>query len=150
MSISLETLAIGWSAERATPGEIAMLRNLANKLAAARRAREESDDRRLIAAFQLGAYKMSRAPLLTRAIRDLWLLAGPYMHLLYPTYIARVDQSWRRRLCDALEARDAEAARREIDRDLRKALTYIAGRANADDRIGLRVNLQHDPGNRKP
>jgi hypothetical protein len=58
------------------------------------------------------------------------------MNLLYPDYIGspRGPES-RARIIKALQARDAAAARREIESDVRRALSYVADLADAAGNI---------------
>ena len=66
-----------------------------------------------------------------RVIEGLWLQTGPYMNLLYPDFISRPQgPQTRARIIRALQARDAVAARREIENDIDRALSYIADLAD--------------------
>jgi DNA-binding GntR family transcriptional regulator len=107
MRIALETLAIRLAAERIHADEVARLRTLAAELATARRAGDHEADCAPITRFQLGAYSGAHAPILQRAIGDLWLMTEQYLQLLYPGYVAMVPPGWRERLCDALAQRDS-------------------------------------------
>ena len=58
------------------------------------------------------------------------------MNLLYPEFIAGAGGPARRlRVIEALAARDSVAARREIENDVHKTLTYVADLADAAGNI---------------
>lgn len=68
-------------------------------------------------------------PALLKIIGSLWLRTGPYLKLLFPDYIAKARErrgDWRERICSAVERRDAQAVRYEIEQDIAEALGYIA------------------------
>jgi DNA-binding GntR family transcriptional regulator len=73
---------------------------------------------------------------LLRLIEGLWLQTGPYMNLLYPDFISSSrGPAGRQRLIEALEVRDATAARREMETDIRRALSYVADLADENGNI---------------
>jgi hypothetical protein len=58
------------------------------------------------------------------------------MNLLYPDFIASPrGPETRTRVIRALQAHDAVAARREIENDIRRALSYVANLADEDGNI---------------
>lgn len=132
--ITVEGLAVARAALRVTAAEIREIKRIAARLQAARAKGDVPNDMANIRAFHLAVYSASAMPTLTRIIENLWLRTGPYLRLLYPGYIASVQErrgDWRARLYSALERHDAEAARDEIERDLTDALTYLANLADA-------------------
>jgi len=63
-------------------------------------------------------------------IEGLWLQTGPYMNLLYPDYIGSPRGRRPARIIRALHAHDAATARREVENDIRRALSYVADLAD--------------------
>lgn len=133
---ALEGLAAAKAAEVATRAEVAELRRIAREILEHRRRGDEVGDREKVRAFHFAVYAISDQPTLLRVIEGLWLQTGPYMNLLYPEFIASAGGPARRlRVIEALAARDSVAARREIENDVHKTLTYVAGLADAAGNI---------------
>lgn len=127
--VAVEGLAAARAAERISQKDAHRLRKVAAELAIARSSGDIALDVAKQAEFQFGVYRASDMPNLVRTIEGLWLRTGPYLKLLFPGYIATLPQrrgDWRRRLCSALEAHDADRARREIEDDINQALDYLA------------------------
>jgi hypothetical protein len=60
------------------------------------------------------------------------------MNLLYPDFVSRPHgPQGRANIIRALQARDAAAARREIENDIDRALSYVADLADDDGNIAL-------------
>ena len=136
MRVALEGLATAKAAELATKAEIAQLRGIARQILVYRRKGDQVGDRERVRAFHFAVYAIARQPTLLRVIEGLWLQTGPYMNLLYPEFIATAGGPARRmRIIEALAARDGVAARREIENDVHKTLTYVAGLADAAGNI---------------
>ncbi|OJU36052.1 MAG: hypothetical protein BGN99_25600 [Alphaproteobacteria bacterium 65-37] len=133
---ALEGLAAAKAAEVATKAQVAELRRIAREILAHRRRGDEVGDRENVRAFHFAVYALSGQPTLLRVIEGLWLQTGPYMNLLYPEFIASAGGPARRlRVIEALAARDSVAARREIENDVHKTLTYVADLADAAGNI---------------
>ena len=129
--IAVEGLAAEKAAGNATRQDVAQLRRIALAIAAARSRGDNAMDRQKIREFHFALYSIARQPTLMRLIESLWLQTGPYMNLLYPEYISRPrGPQTRARIVRALQARNAAAARREIEADIRHALTYVADLAD--------------------
>jgi len=127
--VLLEGLAVERGAARATASEITKLERLAKEVEAARKAGNIELDSQKIAEFAFALYSTSRMPVLMRQIEMLWLQTGPYIRLLHPDFIARVQQirpHWRREMCEALRKHDGAKARALIQVDIQEALTYLA------------------------
>jgi DNA-binding GntR family transcriptional regulator len=134
--MSLEGLATVKAAACATPAQIVRLRRIASDLLAVRSRGDASADRQKIREFHFAVYAIAGQPTLLQVIEGLWLRTGPYMNLLYPAFIASPRGPERRlRIIKALEAHDAPAARREMEADIRDALSYVAGLADAAGNI---------------
>jgi len=132
--IAVEGLAAARAAERIAPEAIAKLRAISTELYAARERGDVATDIARQSEFQFGIYNASEMPSLVRIIESLWLRTGPYLKLLFPAYIQSLKTrrgDWRSRLCAALKAHDAVAARREIEADVGEALEYLATLADA-------------------
>ncbi len=129
---AVEGLAAEKAAAIATREQIAGLRRIAAELVAARSRGDNAADRQKIREFHFALYAIARQPTLLRLIEGLWLQTGPYMNLLYPDFIASPRGPERRlRILKALQAHDGVTARREIESDIRDALSYVAGLADA-------------------
>lgn len=129
--IALEGLAAGKAALLADRKQIAALRRIAREVAAARSRSDNVTDRAKVRAFHFALYEIAGEPTLLRVIEGLWLQTGPYMNLLYPDFISSPrGPATRARIIQALEAHDAVAARREIENDIRRALSYVADLAD--------------------
>jgi DNA-binding GntR family transcriptional regulator len=132
LRMAVEGLAAEKAAGAASRLQIAKLRRIAAELVAARNSGDHAADRQKIREFHFTLYTIAGQPTLLRIIEELWLQTGPYMNLLYPDFIASSRGPERRqRIIKALQARNATAARREIDTDIRDALTYVASLADA-------------------
>jgi DNA-binding GntR family transcriptional regulator len=134
--MSLEGLATAKAAACTTPAQIVRLRRIASDLLAVRSRGDTSADRQKIREFHFAVYAIAGQPTLLQVIEGLWLRTGPYMNLLYPDYVSSPRGPERRlRIIKALEAHDAPAARREMEADIREALSYVAGLADAAGNI---------------
>lgn len=129
--IAVEGLAAGKAALLADRKQIAALRRIAREIAAARSRSDNVTDRAKVRAFHFALYEIAGEPTLLRVIEGLWLQTGPYMNLLYPDFISSPrGPATRARIIQALEAHDTVAARREIENDIRRALSYVADLAD--------------------
>jgi DNA-binding GntR family transcriptional regulator len=136
--MAVEGLAAEKAALRAGRRQIAELRRIALDLAAARSRGDHATDRQKIREFHFALYAIADQPTLLRVIEGLWLQTGPYMNLLFPEFIGRSHgPRARARIIRALQAHDAVAARREIENDVRDALSYIADLADEAGNIAL-------------
>jgi len=130
--IAVEGLAAEKAAGVATREQAAQIRRIANELLAARSRGDTAADRAKIREFHFSLYAIAGQPTLLRVIEGLWLQTGPYMNLLYPDFVASPRGPERRlRIIKAVQAHDAATARREIEGDIRDALTYVAGLADS-------------------
>jgi DNA-binding GntR family transcriptional regulator len=129
--LALEGLATANAALLAGRQQVAELRQIALEITSARRSGDSITDRRKIREFHFALYAIARQPTLLRVIEGLWLQTGPYMNLLYPDYVSgpRGHQG-RTRIIRAVQAHDAAVARREIETDVGRALTYVADLAD--------------------
>jgi len=137
--LAVEGLAVVRAAERITSDEVARLRSIAGEIVAARDRGDIASDVSKQGEFQLSLYRMSEIPHLVRIIEGLWLQTGPYLRLLHPNYVRVVGPlrgDWRGRLCGALETRDIDVARYEIETNVAAALDYLVTIVDAADIIG--------------
>ena len=136
--LAVEVLAVGRAAERIDKRAVAHFRSIADEVMAARERGDVETDLTKLGEFQLGIYRTSEMPQLIRIIESLWLQTGPYLKLLWPTLIKNAIPrrgDWRGRLCDALQAHDAETARREIGMDIEESFEYLIALVDAADAI---------------
>lgn len=133
---ALEGLAAGKAALAATRTQIAGIRRIAREVSAARRRGDSITDRQKVREFHFAVYTAAAQPTLLRVIEGLWLQTGPYMNLLYPEFVSSPrGPTARQRIIEAIQQRDAAAARREIEDDVGRTLSYIADLADADGNI---------------
>ena len=134
--MAVEGLAAEEAALLATKAQVAKLRRIAHDIMVARSRGDSVLDRAKIREFHFALYAIADQPTLLRVIEGLWLQTGPYMNLLYPDFIASPrGPETRARIIKALQAHDAATARREIEGDIRRALTYVADLADAAGKI---------------
>lgn len=134
--MAVEGLAVEKAAALATREQIAGLRRIALEIVAARNLGDSATDRKKIREYHFALYAIADQPTLLRVIEGLWLQTGPYMNLLYPGFVSSPrGPEGRTRLLRALQAHDAAAARREVERDIGDALTYVADLADSAGNI---------------
>ena len=134
--MELEGLASGKAALVATRNQIAGIRRAAREIIVARNRGDSATDRQKVREFHFAVYAAAGQPTLLRLIEGLWLQTGPYMNLLYPDFISSSrGPTGRQRLIEALQARNASAARREMADDIRRALSYVADLADENGNI---------------
>ncbi|WP_428680861.1 GntR family transcriptional regulator [Reyranella sp.] len=134
--MELEGLATAKAALAATRPQIAGIRRAAREIIAARSRGDNATDRQKVREFHFAVYAAAAQPTLLRLIEGLWLQTGPYMNLLYPDFISSArGPAGRERLIEALQAGDSAAARREMENDIRRALSYVAGLADENGNI---------------
>lgn len=134
--MELEGLAAAKAALAATRSQIADVRRAAREILAARDRGDSVTDRQKVRGFHFAVYTAAAQPTLLRLIEGLWLQTGPYMNLLYPDFISSSrGPAGRQRLIEALQAGDAAAARREMENDICRALSYVADLADENGNI---------------
>jgi len=133
---SLEGLAAAKAAQVATRDQIANLRRIAREIMIARNRGDAATDRQKLREFHFAVYAAAGQPTLLRLIEGLWLQTGPYMNLLYPDFVSSPrGPAGRQRLIEALQTRDSLAARREMENDIRRTLSFVAGLADENGNI---------------
>ena len=138
--MELEGLAAAKAAVAATRTQIAAIRHAAREILVARNRGDGATDRQKVREFHFAVYAAADQPTLLRLIEGLWLQTGPYMNLLYPDFISSSrGPAGRQRLIEALQDGDAAIARREMENDIRRALTYVAGFADENGNIAPAV-----------
>ncbi|SDC12645.1 GntR family transcriptional regulator [Paraburkholderia lycopersici] len=132
--VMLEGKAASLAAARLTAAEIARLdalcAQMAEALAQNKRARylDVNED------FHLALYRASGSPLLVDLIETVWLQVGPISNLLFEdTALAHTLNEAHESLMRRLKRRDAEGARRAIERDLRHAAKQLRAHCLPDD-----------------
>ena len=138
--MELEGLAAAKAALAASRSEIADIRRVAREIMVARKRGDNATDRQRVREFHFAVYSAAAQPTLLRLIEGLWLQTGPYMNLLYPDFISSSrGPAGRQRLIEALQAGDAGAARKEMENDIRRTLSYVAGLADENGNIAPAV-----------
>ncbi|MCG8595279.1 MAG: GntR family transcriptional regulator [Kiloniellales bacterium] len=143
--ITNEGLAAARAAKNATTDEIRQLRQLALEIVAARAREDVAADIAKLADFHFAVYRLSHMPQLVQLIESLWLQTGSCLHLLFPDYMGALKHDRCGQIIRAIEAGDAEGARRAVASDIGAALTYIADLA---DQNGI-VHPRPRPGRRR-
>ncbi len=134
--MELEGLASAKAAMAATRSQIAGIRRAAREIIVARNRGDGATDRQKVREYHFAVYAAAGQPTLLRLIESLWLQTGPYMNLLYPDFISSSrGPAGRQRLIEALQTRNAAAARREMAEDIRRALSYVADLADENGNI---------------
>lgn len=134
--MELEGLATAKAAMVATRDQVAGIRRAAREIVAARSRGDSATDRQKVREFHFAVYAAAGQPTLLRLIEGLWLQTGPYMNLLYPDFVSSPrGPAGRLRLIEALQARDSSGARREMENDIRRALSYVADLADENGNI---------------
>ena len=134
--MALEGLAAEKAANLAGRQQVAGLRRIALEIATARSRGDSVTDRLKVREFHFALYGIADQPTLQRVIEGLWLQTGPYMNLLYPDFISLPrGPETRARIIRALQSHDTVAARREIENDIRHALSYVADLADDSGNI---------------
>lgn len=129
--MAVEGLAAEKAALLARRDQIAQLRRIALEIIAARSRGDSGTDRMKVREFHFALYAIAEQPTLLRVIEGLWLQTGPYMNLLYPEYVSSPrGPEGRVRMIRALQSHDSAAARRELENDIRHALSYVADLAD--------------------
>lgn len=121
----LEGRAACYAAAQATPDEIEALQRISLEIMSARQMQERALDIRKIYEFHFTLYRCARRPELLGLIESLWLRTGPYLNLLFPDYTQNKIGDGRGRMIAGLRSRDGELVRKEVEDDIRGALTYV-------------------------
>ncbi|RWM71779.1 MAG: GntR family transcriptional regulator [Mesorhizobium sp.] len=132
--ILVECRAAEKAALNGTPQLAMHLRTLADMLKLARESGDRRADLALVYRFQTELYAACEMPNLVKIINSLWLKTGPYLNLLFPDHISSIAKSrgeWRERVCLGVEQRNSAVVRREVERDIDDALSYIANIVSA-------------------
>jgi len=128
--MQLRMMLEGHAAERAaaqiTAEEIEQLQIISLEILAARQRQDVSLDILKIYEFHFALYRAARSRDLLMLIESLWLRTGPYLNLLFPDYTKHRYGEGRGRIIAALSKRDGKSARKEVEIDIRDALTYVA------------------------
>lgn len=125
LRILLEGRAANYAAGLATPDEIEALQTVSLEIMSARQLQDKALDIRKIHEFHFILYRAARRPELLGLIESLWLRTGPYLNLLFPEYTKNMTGEGRGRIIAALRAGDGDLARKEVEDDIRGAMTFV-------------------------
>lgn len=123
--LALEPLAVGLAARRMSDATMASLRGIDAAIRESRSTGPVAATVEMIQTLHFTIYRESGRDHLVEMIRSLWLRTAPYVRLLFPDYSQRERGAMRGMLLDALERRDAAAARLFIGADIGGALDFI-------------------------
>lgn len=128
----LRILVEGFAARRATEridaATIRRLRDLHLETLVARDNGDVAADIELLRQFHLTLYAASGLNSLIAIIESLFLQTGPSINLLFPDYVRDRRGAYQVRIIHALQAGDAAAVEREIQRDIAESFDHIADR----------------------
>lgn len=131
----------GLAAERATAligaDDIAALRRINSQFQAAKSAGDVAAALSHNRAFRFGLYERARMPALLEMIERLWLQIGPALNYLYPQPPAAEGGPHSYDcILDALDRRDAPAAREAIDRAIDEGSQILLANMGSPDGVG--------------
>lgn len=117
----LEGMATAEACRRLTDADLAKLQDIHQETM--RYIREKDHDRILAnnQKFHFTLYGLAQSWVLMPMIEMLWLRAGPFIHLAQNSIGPKLDGRYHIELLRALEKRDANAAKRAIERDIGQA-----------------------------
>jgi DNA-binding GntR family transcriptional regulator len=122
---ALEGMAAEMACRHATPQLAKRLEKINGELQRAIRERSIVQCLAKNQEFHFTLYEAANSEVLLPLIEPLWLMAGPIMYFSLISPDMPWDASAHNDVLDALKARDAAAARRAIERDIRNTATYL-------------------------
>lgn len=122
---ALEGMAAEMACRHATPQLAKRLARINGELQRAIRERSIVQCLAKNQEFHFTLYEAANSEVLLPLIEPLWLMAGPIMYFSLISPDMPWDASAHNDVLDALRARDAAAARRAIERDIRNTATYL-------------------------
>lgn len=122
---ALEGMAAEMACRHATPQLAKRLDKINGELQRAIRERSIVQCLAKNQEFHFTLYEAAKSEVLLPLIEPLWLMAGPIMYFSLISPDMPWDASAHNDVLDALKARDAAAARRAIERDIRNTATYL-------------------------
>jgi len=122
---SLEGMAAEMAARNVTPQLLKRLERVDAELARAIRSRDVLTCLTKNQQFHFTLYEAARSEMLMPLIEPLWLQAGPIMYLSLISPDVPWDASAHSDVVQALRRNDAGAARRAVERDIRKTASYL-------------------------
>lgn len=132
--VMLEGEAAFLAATRVTASEIAQLDTLCAQMAEALEQNERAQYLDANEDFHLTLYRASGSPLLVDLIETVWLQVGPISNLLFDDPdVAHTLNDAHEGLMRRLKRRDAQGARRAVERDLRHAAKPLRMHCLPDD-----------------
>ena len=132
--VMLEGEAAFLAATRLTASEIAQLEALCAQMAEALEQNKRAHYLDTNEDFHLMVYRASGSPLLVDLIETVWLQVGPISNLLFDeTDFAHTLNDAHEGLMRRLKRRDAQGARRAVERDLRHAAKPLRMHCLPDD-----------------
>ena len=115
----LEGLSAYFACENITRAGLDSVAAMHEEFVAADSAGEARRTQRANAAFHFSIYRFANMPLLLETIEEYWIHDAPVQRVLYSKEAGLVHRANRhKQIIDALWARDADAARREIMLDI--------------------------------
>jgi DNA-binding GntR family transcriptional regulator len=131
--LALEGLAAERAAANPSPDALEALRAAWRSIYDAREAGDTKADMEGVRRFHFCLYAASGLTSLLEMIASVWLRAGSYRYLLYPTYIQHNDgRETRQRIIAAFEQRDGPAVRALVCGQIAASMTWAANQLHAN------------------
>lgn len=124
--LAIEPRLAARAAERITPDQIAVLREIDSRLDRGIARGDVEVYLRENHAFHAALNAQAAAPVLTSLTESLWLRFGPSLRVVCGQEGTRSMRDLHKELLDALEARDAAAAAEAVAGDVRQGMEMIA------------------------
>ncbi len=127
--VATEGVAAERAAQRITVHALSEVKGLLNSMTRAIAAGDGRLYLTLNESFHFAIYSQANAPLLLNIVKDLWVRVGPYLNLLMDSefYVPRANEI-HQKVVEALERRDAVAARAFIEEDITRAAVVLGER----------------------
>lgn len=130
--VALEGLATERACAHVTPALLAELQAREAEIVALRAGGDPKARIAAINRLHFTIYRASLMPALVEMIEGLWLRSGPYVNLLFPSYVGQERGNLRGATLRALARRDAASARRSMEADVGNALDWLIGLAESE------------------
>lgn len=123
---ALEGVAVESAVRKGTNAQREQLEAITAEIETARQADDVIADMEKVRQFHATIYQIAEMPRLQRMLDTIWTITGPYMFLLYPTYVRRGFGTARRKdIIAAFRTADPEGARTALQADIGNAFDYL-------------------------
>lgn len=119
--MEIESIAVSWAAKRITEADLDNLRAQLKELSAGNQCGDTRAYLRANHNFHFTIYRSAGSPALLNIIENLWLQISPYFNLLHTSGNYSMANEQHQRVLEALEERNAVAARNALRKDIEAA-----------------------------